>query len=350
MRQRLGGVLGAAPGLPASLGTAVRRFSEGGGPHPLLLVAGFLAVMLAVGGVAEWLVRRALGDVRRRLEEGGSDTVGAVAGGLLIRVVLEFLLIAVFAAAALAVLLVFYTGHESSRELIGAVLVATIQVRLAGLAAGILLAPGASGRRLLPFDDATARRLYRGVLTLAVMLGLASVAREFLIRWGDSADAVVLLMIVTRVLFFVVFLSLVWRERAAIAVQIRGEGTSPLRRILADLWPALMTVYALGIVTAATIEQLDHHDVNSNPGILSLVVVAAMPLVDMALCWLVSPRPPDGAAGRPDHPCQLRAGPPPGSPHHRHHRRTRCHRQTVGDRPLHTDRTAYGRALGRRPD
>ena len=297
VRQRLGVVLGAAPGLPASLGTAVRRFSEGGGPHQLLLVAGFLAVMLAVGGVAEWLVRRALGDVGRRLEEGGSDTVGAVAGGLLIRVVLELLLIAVFAAAALAVLLVFYTGHESSRELIGAVLVATIQVRLAGLAARILLAPGASGRRLLPFDDGTARRLYRGVLTLAVIVGLGSVAREFLTRWGDSADAVVLLMIATRVLFFVVFLSLVWRERAAIAALIRGEGTSPLRRILADLWPALMTVYALGIVTAATIEQLDHRDVNSNPGILSLVVVAAMPLVDMALGWLVSPRPPGGAAG-----------------------------------------------------
>ena len=121
------------------------------------------------------------------------------------------------------------------------------------------------------------------MLTLAVIVGLTSVARDFLTRWGDSADAVVLVMIAARVLFFVVFLSLVWRERAAIGTQIRGEGTSPLRRILADLWPALMTVYALGIVTAATIEQLDRRDAKGNPGILSLVVVAAMPLVDMAL-------------------------------------------------------------------
>jgi hypothetical protein len=133
------------------------------------------------------------------------------------------------------------------------------------------------------------------VLTLAVMLGLTSVARDLLVRWGDSADAVVLLMIATRVLFFVVFLSLVWLERAAIGTQIRGEGTSPLRRILADLWPALMTVYALGLLTAATIEQLDRRDLNSNRGILSLVVVVAMPLVDMALCWLVDHRPRGGA-------------------------------------------------------
>jgi hypothetical protein len=238
VRQRLSSVLGAAPGLPASLGAAVQRFSEGGRPHQLLLVAWFLAVMLAVGGAAEWLVRRALGDVRRRLEEGESDSFGAAAGGLLIRVLLELLLIAIFAAAAVAVLLVFYAGHESSRELIGAVLVATIQVRLAALVAGILLAPGASGRRLLPFDDGTARRLHRGVLTLTVMVGLASVGRDFLARWGDSGDAVVLVMTAARVLFLVVFLSLVWRERAAIAARIRGEGTSPLRRILADLWPA----------------------------------------------------------------------------------------------------------------
>jgi small-conductance mechanosensitive channel len=58
-----------------------------------------------------------------------------------------------------------------------------------------------------------------------------------------------------------------------------------------------MTVYALGVVTAATIEQLDHRDVNSNTGILSLVVVVAMLLVDMALCWLVDHRPRGGAAG-----------------------------------------------------
>jgi hypothetical protein len=135
------------------------------------------------------------------------------------------------------------------------------------------------------------------VLTLAVIFGLASVARDFLIRWGDSADAVVLVMTAARVLFLSVFLFLVWRERAAIAAQIRGEGTSPLRRILADLWPTLMTVYALGVVTAATIEQLDHRNVNSYTGILSLVVVVAMPLVDMALGWLVDRRPPGGAPG-----------------------------------------------------
>ena len=293
VRQRLGAVLGAAPGLPASLGAAVQRFSEGGRRHQLLLVAGFLAVMLAIGAAAEWLVRRALGDVRRRLEEGGS----AAAGGLLIRVVLELLLITVFGAAAVAVVLVFYHGHESSRELIGAVLVATIQVRLAGLAAGILLAPAASGRRLLPFDDGTARRLHRGVLTLAVIFGLASVARDFLTRWGDSADTIVLVMTAAHVLFLVVFLSLVWRERAAIAAQIRGEGTSPLRRILADLWPVLMTAYAVGVVMAAIVEQLDH-DVNSSyTGILSLAVVVALPLVDMVLCWLVDRRPRGGAAG-----------------------------------------------------
>jgi hypothetical protein len=58
-----------------------------------------------------------------------------------------------------------------------------------------------------------------------------------------------------------------------------------------------VTVYALGVVTAATIEQLDDRDIGSSSGILSLVVVITMLLVDMVLCRLVDHRLRRGAAG-----------------------------------------------------
>ena len=76
-----------------------------------------------------------------------------------------------------------------------------------------------------------------------------------------------------RLVFAVLFLRLVWRVRAPIAAKIRGDGQSTFRRLLADLWPALMTAYVLCLLVVLTVEQLAGRLRTGRAGILSLLVV-----------------------------------------------------------------------------
>jgi small-conductance mechanosensitive channel len=292
IRVRVGGVLRAAPAVPGELGAAVRRFSEGSryGDGHLPLVCVVFAVLLAIGGIVETLVARLLADVRRRLEEGEADTFGAQAGRVLLRLILDLLGLLVFVATVIGTFFIVYHGHKPSRELFLALLVATLQVRIAIILARLLLAPRAPEQRLLPFDDAGARGLYRGVVGLAVLYGLADVLRGFMTEWGVPPDPLLVVATGVQVLFVAVLLYTVWRQRVPIAGLIRGANPGPLRRVLADLWPVLMTVYVLVLLFALTVEQLADRAFRSRAGILSLLVVILLPLLDTLLCRLVVER------------------------------------------------------------
>jgi small-conductance mechanosensitive channel len=200
--------------------------------------------------------------------------------------------------------LALYQGHEPTRELVVSALLATVQVRLAILAARVLLAPRAPGLRLLPFADAAAGTLYRGVVTLALLYGVLDVLGFFLPRFGVPREPYFLIATVFRIVFVVVFLSLIWRVRDPIGAHIRGDGQSAIRRVVADLWPALMTAYVLGLLVVLTVEQLAGRLRTGKAGVLSLLVVVAMPLVDMALSRLLDRRAARARTG---------AGPEPGA-------------------------------------
>src|SRR5262245_50556143 len=145
-RDDLRAVLRAAPTLPAELGAAVGRFSEGRSPHHLLLVTTIFVGMLAIAGLVERLVGRLLADVRRRHEHGAGEVPGRDGVRLLIRVLLDLFLLTVFAATIVATFLAVYQGHEPSRELIVSAFLAVIQARVAMLIARWLLAPQAPGQ------------------------------------------------------------------------------------------------------------------------------------------------------------------------------------------------------------
>jgi small-conductance mechanosensitive channel len=299
-RSELGTVLRSAPDVPAAVSAAVARFSEGRSPYHLLLVVVLFVALLVLGWIAERLVGRLLGGVRGRLQRSPGAGPGVDAGSLGIGLVLDLLLLAVFAATVFAGFLALYQGHEPSRALIMSALVATVQVRLAMLVARFLLAPHTPAQRLLPFDDAAAGVLYRGLVTLAWLFGLLDLLSFFLQRFGVPREPFLLVVTLTRLVFAVLYLRLVWRVRAPIAAKIRGDGQSTLRRLLGDLWPALMTAYVLCLLAVLTVEQLAGRLRTGRAGILSLLVVLAMPLVDMALCRLLARRArriqPDGVA------------------------------------------------------
>jgi small-conductance mechanosensitive channel len=296
IRSRLGSVLRAAPTVPGELMAAVRRFSEGGRYGHLQLPVGcvFFALMLVGGGLVETVLGRLLATVRGGLEDGEVKTFGAQVGRVLLRLTLDLLLLLVFVATVVGVFLIIYQGHGPSRELFLALLVAAVQVRLVIILARLLLAPRAPAQRLLPFNDEAARGLYRGMVGLAGLYGVAVVLREFMSQWGVSHEAWLLVMTGMNILFVAVLLHTVWGQRTPIAGLIRGANPGPLRRVLADLWPVLMTAYVLTTLIAVTVERLTNQTFKSNAGILMILVIIVLPLLDMLLCRLLVER----SAGR----------------------------------------------------
>ena len=107
-------MLRSAPDVPAAVGAAVARFSEGRSPYHLLLVVALFVVLLALGWIAERLVGRLLGGVRGRLQRSPGYGPGVDPGSLVIGLVLD-LLLAVFVATVFAGFLALYQGHEPSR-------------------------------------------------------------------------------------------------------------------------------------------------------------------------------------------------------------------------------------------
>ncbi|MBI3002377.1 MAG: hypothetical protein HYY54_01880, partial [candidate division NC10 bacterium] len=98
LRERAGELVAAAASLPEVVPAALGRLVEGRGAfHPLVLALVF-AAMLAVGWGVERAILRAVERARRGLAEPAGASLGAQAGQLLLRLLLELLGLVGFAA------------------------------------------------------------------------------------------------------------------------------------------------------------------------------------------------------------------------------------------------------------
>jgi small-conductance mechanosensitive channel len=291
------GLVRAAGTLPAVLASAFGRLTEGRSPGHLILVAVGLVVMMAAGRGAERLFHHLVRSVRRTLAEGSANGLAAQAGRLLLRLALELVGLFVFVIGALAVFFAVYQGHAPTRQLVLVTVGAVVLVRLVALVSRLVLAPGAPGLRLLPFGDAAAETLHRGLVRLGVLyaagLGVMTVLRGL----QTPQAAVDVIGIVIGVLFLVLAFDTIWRIRADVAAMIRGAGDGgPLRRLLAELWPVLACAYLAVVFLARVVEVLSGGPAISRAPIMSVVLLICLPVVDLLLCRIVS----SFVVGRPD--------------------------------------------------
>lgn len=282
-RERFGAMLGSALDVPSEVASAVHRFSEGRSDYHLLLVAALLGVTLAVGLGVERLFGRLTGGWRRRLQNADVSTIGARAGQSVMRSARDLLLLAVFLATVVLIFFMLYQGHEPSRALFIAAMIATLEIRLTVIAARLLLAPRNPTLRLLPIDDATAAGLSRCIVILAAIYAVGHLVVNFLVQWGASKDVNDLLLTLVGLGFVAVFLYTIWRYRHGITDSIRAGRLSPLGRVVADLWPALMTAYVTMLFLATLVGRLTGTQFDGSAPVLSLLVVIVFALVDLAL-------------------------------------------------------------------
>ena len=289
VRERLGELRDALVALPATLRQVVADLDDPEGPSVLPRVG----ALLLAGLLIAWLVQRmydlALRRYRKKLTPPPAETFTARSFRLTVGLVLDLVGLGVFALAFLALFLALWQGHALRRIAILEVLIAVVAVRVTWLFADFLLSGRAEKERLLPFADVPARRLRWTAVLLAALWGLGSLLRAVLAGGGASAATIDLLVISLGVLALALLLWTVWHVRVAIADLIRGDGTrGAVAGWLADLWPVIATAFLVAIVAVRFYDVLAGTAAVANAGFLSVLLIVAMPIVDMAICRAIA--------------------------------------------------------------
>jgi len=285
MRKRAAEVVGGVSALPEALEHVYGRLTDKGGAAHLLVIAAAIAIILAFGWIVEKVFRRLVRGPLERVHQGLGASFSAEAMRIVLNFVLEALALALFYAGATALFFAFWQGHAATRSVLLVVLGAVVVYRAVATISRMLLAPEDPAIRLLPFDDAAARRLHNGVARF-MLIYVVGYGTSIVFRALGVQDAVAdLLVVVVALALLASLLATTWGAREPISRLIRGDGErGALVRLLAEVWPVLASVYFVAIVVARIMELLSGPMMRSNAAMISVLLVIALPIADMVLC------------------------------------------------------------------
>jgi small-conductance mechanosensitive channel len=301
-RARMDELFAALSQLPQTLRTIGQRFESERGPGHLLTVAIASVLMLVIAYVAERIYRYFVRRQRASLDAVPEEGFGAKWAHNSLRLLLDIGGIAVFGVAGFGFFHAIYQGHEPSRLIVLGVLLAAVVVRAVHLGSRFLLEPRAPALRLLPLGDRAARNLHSALLQFAVLYAVGLLPLLLLVRLGASqatADAVAL---VVAAIFLLIAIITLWNVREDIGGLIRGPGEPGAgRRFLADMWPGLAATYFLVVYAAFALDILAGRHAEGK-GVASLLLLIALPIVDLALSRalraMAQGGPAEGAAAK----------------------------------------------------
>jgi moderate conductance mechanosensitive channel len=241
---------------------------------------------ITVGFVVEWGTRLLMARPRRVLETKEIDGIWVQVTALLARTALDVVPIIGFVVGSYAILLLVDPGAVS-REVIVALIVANVIVRLIMALARMILAPVAGSLRLLPIKDVDANYMFIWTrrLTDVSVYGYALVQISQLLGLPvEGADTFLKAIGLFVALLLVVF---ILQNRNLVANWLRGTGgkpgTTPFRTKVADIWhvPALIYVVAMYVVWALAIE--DGFGKLLQATVLTIIILIAGRLIQIAI-------------------------------------------------------------------
>jgi small-conductance mechanosensitive channel len=306
-----------APQIPAELSRALNRLTDGGGAGRLMAMAGLSALLIAIGWVVELWLRRWSGSFRQRIEEAPAMTPTQRLGAALLRLVLDLVYLALFAATA-SLLFALSTGGGAGapRLLFMACLLAVLCGRLTSLVSRSLLAPGSGQMRLIPLADESAHTLHRSLTALGHYVGWSYLFVKLIARLEVSnSTRVAFSLVLGSILLGWIALAL-WNRREAVSRAIAGPGPGPdearlwVRQRFAELWHVLALAYIAGIWLVWSAQVLTADGVKFRGTLIaSLLIVPIYLLLNGIGQWLVTrflesgrdQRQPAGTDG-PPHP------------------------------------------------
>jgi small-conductance mechanosensitive channel len=249
-----------------------------------------VVVIFGAGIVAELVFRRLSAGMRSRIPDHRVETFTARLGYLLQRFAWQVLDLLVFGIAVAAAFFALYHGHEATRLTVMTYLLAIVLLRLVADGSRFLLAPHAHDLRLIPFDDGDALRLHRWIVAVAAIGTFGFLTGDLLALLGLDRTTLDVFDNMVGLAFVAALIVMIWQARRPVAGLIRNKptGHGPIAgralQFLAQTWHLLATAYVLVIFATYQVREAFGQETAVSVGILSLLLVAALPLADAALC------------------------------------------------------------------
>jgi moderate conductance mechanosensitive channel len=282
LRERTAELAAGVDMVPAEIRGALQRVTAG--VDPAFLVAGLLGI-LALGLLARRAVRRRLASELSKIALDHDARFGSRLGRGLYRALFDLLGLGAFALVTIGLVAIFVPAPGPVRTLMLTYVTAVLVALAVALVARFLLAPDAPGARLLPLSDQAARFLYRWLVALAALGSVGWLTAALLILSGMKLEAHLILALGIGALMAVLLSAMILAGRPLVAAALVGDdptAAGPLRLRLARSWHVVAVAYLVVVwaLWAASIVTRGPSSIWS--AVASVLLAAAMPLVDQA--------------------------------------------------------------------
>lgn len=242
-----------------------------------LLLLAKLAAILVAGLAGEWLANRLLRRPRAALETQAADGWWLNLVFAVLRILLELVAVAAFAASAYGVMTVVAPSHQGTVVAL-ALINASVLCRAVTAVARMVLAPRVETMRLLPIADETANYSFLWIRRLTNWTVYGFFLINATLPLGLPAAAQGALMKVLGLILALLLVMLLLQNRQDIARAISGEAGQPLgalRRRFAEIWHFLGIVFVVAVYGVWALEIPGGFEFLLRATVLSLVVLGA---------------------------------------------------------------------------
>ncbi|MDH3314513.1 MAG: mechanosensitive ion channel [Gammaproteobacteria bacterium] len=288
IRRALIGVFAAVDDLPNIAKMMWAKLRADGVTSGAHLLGVFLAAFF-LGVVVELFLRRAVRPVGEKAEPDSGGHWRARLGMLVLRAVIDLFAVTAFAGGSLAAMVVIDPQSELAHTLFMALLWLIVMIRMVAIISRAIFAPGSPSLRLFPIKDATALSLHWQVFGITVLILLLRLHFNLMKEFGLPVELRELVGIIlsAAVMLALIGMILYWRESAAMMIlggrSSSDAAVSPLQRrfvgschVLAIAYVIGIWIFALGVRLATGESQFFH-------GMVSLLVLVAVPFADLGL-------------------------------------------------------------------
>jgi small-conductance mechanosensitive channel len=211
IRAHIAALVRAAPGLPDQFWQARARVTADLGENGRVKAASLLAAFAAIGGVVEWLFRKATQRSRGRLDLHALETIGDRLRVIGVRLAFAIGLVAAFALGSIGPFLAF-DWPPLLREVLFGYLVAFLAVRVANVVGDFLLAPDHGQFRVIPMDDSAARFWKRRFVVFVAWFAFGWVTVGLGVTLGYSLEGRQLIAYALGLVLVSIGLEAIWRR------------------------------------------------------------------------------------------------------------------------------------------
>jgi small-conductance mechanosensitive channel len=257
-------MLASVPEIPQGVAQAFGQLPLGGSATVLFWIALGFAAMMVVGLVVERLLRHALRDLWRQINNPDEGARLSRPACLLLRLAVEAGFLLAFVAGAVFTFFLLWHGNEVTRSVVTTYLTAVVLVRIYAIFSNFLLAPRNSKLRLFRMSDQATAFLHRQNIVMMSIAAFGFLTCNLLQELGLARGAFQALQFSVGFLLFATLVYTILHERKEIAADLtwNRESQSRFRLLLSEVWPAVTAAFVVLLYLAILLLVFTGHPVS----------------------------------------------------------------------------------------